>query len=84
MEQIYRNKYNIYNHLFYNVYYDKIGKKCFTPQWRCVSYMEIAPLLHRSHFGYGQRPVHEEGPPHYEEKVEIERTSLLLVGWLQG
>jgi hypothetical protein len=27
-----------------------------------------------------QRPVHEEGPPHYEEKAEIERTSLLQVG----
>ncbi len=27
-----------------------------------------------------QRPVHEEGPLHYEEKVEIERTSLLQVG----
>ena len=48
MEQIYRNKYNIYNHLFYNVYYGKIGKQCFTPRWRCVSYMEIAPLLHCS------------------------------------
>ena len=24
--------------------------------------------------------VHEEGPPHYEEKAEIERTSLLQVG----
>ena len=27
-----------------------------------------------------QRPVHEEGPLHYEEKAEIERTSLLQVG----
>ena len=27
-----------------------------------------------------QRTVHEEGPPHYEEKAEIERTSLLQVG----
>ena len=25
-------------------------------------------------------PAHEEGPPHYEEKAEIERTSLLQVG----
>ena len=48
MEQIYRNKYNIYNSLFYNVYYGVIGKRCFTERWRCVSYMEIAPLLHRS------------------------------------
>ena len=44
MEQIYRNKYNIYNSLFYNVYYGKIGKQCFTPRWRCISYMKIAPL----------------------------------------
>jgi hypothetical protein len=42
---------NIYNLLFYNVYYGVIGKRCFTPRWRCVSYMEIAPLLHRSTFG---------------------------------
>ena len=27
-----------------------------------------------------QRPVHEEGPQHYEEKAEIEHTSLLQVG----
>ena len=27
-----------------------------------------------------QRLAHEEGPPHYEEKAEIERTSLLQVG----
>ena len=27
-----------------------------------------------------QRLVHEVGPPHYEEKAEIERTSLLQVG----
>ena len=46
VEQIYRNKYNIYNPLFYNVYYGTIGKRRFTPRWRCVSYMEIAPLLH--------------------------------------
>ena len=30
--------------MFYNVYYGVIGKQCFTPRWRCVSYMEIAPL----------------------------------------
>ena len=46
VEQIYRNKYNIYNLLFYNVYYGTIGKQCFTARWRCVSYMEIAPPLH--------------------------------------
>ena len=44
VEQICRNKYNIYNSLFYNVYYGIIGKRCFTAGWRCVSYMEIAPL----------------------------------------
>ena len=49
MEQIYQNKYNIYNPLFYNVYYGVIGKRCFTARWRCVSYMEIAPPLHSLH-----------------------------------
>jgi len=77
VEQIYRNKYNIYNLLFYNVYSGVIGKRCFTPRWRCVSYMEIAPLLH---FASAQHPAHEEGPPHYGAKAEIERTALLQVG----
>ena len=44
VERIYRSKYNIYNPLFYNVDYGIIGKRCFTPRWRCISYMEIAPL----------------------------------------
>ena len=44
VEQIYRNKYNIYNLLFYNVYSGVIGKRCFAARWRCVGYMEIAPL----------------------------------------
>jgi hypothetical protein len=37
--------------MFYIVYYGLIGKRCFTLQWRCISYMEIAPLalpLYRS------------------------------------
>ena len=46
VEQIYRNKYNIYNLLSYNVYSGVIGKRCFTRRWRCVSYMKIAPPLH--------------------------------------
>ena len=33
-----------------------------------------------SFHGLHLHPVHEEGPPHYEEKAEIERTSLLQVG----
>jgi len=32
--------------------------------------------FHGSHL----HPVHEEGPPHYGAKAEIERTSLLQVG----
>ena len=80
MEQIYQNKYNIYNPLFYNVYYGVIGKRCFTPRWRCVSYLEIAPLAPLLPFARGQRHAYEEGPPHYEEKAEIEHTSLLQVG----
>ena len=44
VEQLYRNKYNIYNPLFYIVNSGVIGKRRFTPRWRCVSYMEIAPL----------------------------------------
>ena len=27
-----------------------------------------------------QNPAHEEGPPHYGAKAEIERTALLQVG----
>ena len=80
VEQIYRNKYNIYNPLFYTVYYGVIGKRCFTPRWRCVSYLEIAPLAPLLPFARGQRHAYEEGPPHYEEKAEIEHTSLLQVG----
>jgi len=30
--------------------------------------------------GSRQHPAHEEGPPHYEEKAEIEHTALLQVG----
>ncbi len=30
--------------------------------------------------GLHLHPVHEEGPPHYGAKAEIERTSLLQVG----
>jgi hypothetical protein len=67
--------------MFYNVYYSTIGKRRFTPRWRCVSYMEIAPLLHRSTFGLtAPSHVRAAGPPHYEEKAENERTSLRQVG----
>ena len=34
----------------------------------------------RSFHGLRQRLVHQEGPLHYEEKAEIERTSLRQVG----
>ena len=33
-----------------------------------------------SFHGLHLHPVHEEGPPHYGAKAEIERTSLLQVG----
>ena len=56
VEQIYQNKYNIYNPLFYNVYYGVIGKRCFTPRWRCVSYMETAPLAPPLYFGAQPMP----------------------------
>jgi hypothetical protein len=50
-ERLYRNNYSIYNVMFYNVYYGLIGKRCFAPRWRCVSYMEIAPLAPPLYFG---------------------------------
>ena len=30
--------------MFYIIYFGLIGKRCFIPRWRCVSYMETAPL----------------------------------------
>ena len=51
LEQLYRNNHSIYNIMFYNVYYGIIGKQCFTPRWRCVSYMEFAPLAPPLYFG---------------------------------
>ena len=56
MEQLYRNNYSIYNYMFYNVYYGIIGKQCFTPRWRCVSYMEFAPLAPPLYFGAQPMP----------------------------
>ena len=51
MEQLYRNNYSIYNYMFYNIYYGLIGKRCFSLRWRCLSYMEIAPLAPPLCFG---------------------------------
>ena len=56
VEQLYRNNYSIYNYMFYNVYYGIIGKRCFTPRWRCVSYMEFAPLAPPLYFGAQPMP----------------------------
>ena len=42
--------------MFYNVYYGVIGKQCFTPRWRCVSYMEFAPLAPPLYFGIQPTP----------------------------
>ena len=56
VEQIYRNNYSTYNYMFYNVYYGVIGKQCFTPRWRCVSYMEFAPLAPPLYFGIQPMP----------------------------
>ncbi len=51
VEQLYRNNYSTYNYMFYNVYCGVIGKQCFTPRWRCVSYMEFASLAPPLYFG---------------------------------
>ena len=51
VEQLYRNNYSIYNYMFYNIYYGIIGKRCFSLRWRCVSYMEFAPLAPPLYFG---------------------------------
>ena len=56
VEQLYRNNYSMYNIMFYNVYYGVIGKQCFTPRWRCVSYMEFAPLAPPLYFGIQPTP----------------------------
>ena len=56
VEQLYRNNYSTYNYMFYNVYYGVIGKQCFTPRWRCVSYMEFAPLAPPLYFGIQPTP----------------------------
>jgi hypothetical protein len=56
VEQIYQNNYSIYNYMFYNVYYGIIGKQYFTPRWRCVSYMETAPLAPPLYFGIQTMP----------------------------
>ena len=42
--------------MFYNVYYGIIGKQYFTPRWRCVSYMETAPLAPPPYFGAQPMP----------------------------
>ena len=51
------------------------------------SALELSQTLARSgstktgpFHGLRQRPVHEEGPLHYEKKAEIEHTALLQVG----
>ena len=36
--------YSIYNIMFCIIYYGVIGKQCFAARWRCISYIEIAPL----------------------------------------
>ena len=51
VEQLYRNNYNIYNYMFYNIYYGLIGKRCFSLRWHYLSYMEIAPLAPPLCFG---------------------------------
>ena len=56
VEQIYQNNYSIYNYMFYNVYYGIIGKQYFTPRWRCVSYMETAPLAPPLYFAAQPMP----------------------------
>jgi len=56
VEQLYRNNCSIYNYMFYNVYYGIIGKQYFTPRWRCVSYMETAPLAPPLYFGIQTMP----------------------------
>ena len=56
VEQLYRNNYSMYNIMFYNVYYGVIGKQCFTARWRCVSYMETAPLAPPLYFGSQPNP----------------------------
>jgi len=45
---------------------------------------KVSCYLHRTFYDLRQRSVHEEGPPHYEEKAEIEHTALLQVERLQG
>ncbi len=42
--------------MFSNVYYGVIGKQCFATQWRCISYMEIAPLAPRLYFDIQPTP----------------------------
>jgi len=42
--------------MFYNVYYGIIGKQYFTPRWRCVSYMETAPLAPPLYFAAQPMP----------------------------
>ena len=51
------------------------------------SALELSQTLARSgstktgpFYDLRQRPVHEEGPLHYEEKAEIEHTAFLQVG----
>jgi len=72
--------------MFYIVYYGLIGKRCFTLQWRCISYMEIAPLalplyrstalpLYRSTLASGQILVHAKNLPRYGVRVEISHTA---------
>ena len=58
--------------MFYNVYYGVIGKRCFTPRWRCVSYMEFAPLAPPLYFGLQPTPRSCKGLPHYEVRAETE------------
>ena len=56
VEQLYWNKNSIYDIMFNNVYYGVIGKQCFATQWRCISYMEIAPLAPRLYFDIQPTP----------------------------
>ena len=56
VEHLYRNNYSIYNYMFYIIYYGIIGKWCFSLRWRCVSYMEFAPLAPPLYFGIQPTP----------------------------
>ena len=61
--------------MFYNVYYDIIGKQCFTPRWRCVSYMAFAPLAPPLYFGIQPIPRLCKNLPRYGVTAETAHTA---------